>query len=105
MIHGIDGSLDQTGFLRAIDKLDRTVMPQQHPFRNVGDRGAFAFRPRSYDLQQLVLLCRDAACLGRRFAEAQEASDLISQIRQFLELRDGAGTPGSLDRPHAQIVS
>jgi len=87
------GTPDETARLHAVDDLDRAVMPQLEALAEppVGRRRAR--RHAAHGEQELVLLRLEAGGAGRLLAEAEEAAELVAELRQCAVLRRGDGVP------------
>ncbi len=75
-------SRDKSLAHRPVNQLDRAVMLQLQPLREIADRRAFPLREALQGEHQLVLLRFQSRRVSRLLAEMDEAPDLKAELRQ-----------------------
>ena len=80
---------DKACTLCAVHELHRAVVAQNHALGEIGDGRLLPFRQGSNDLHQLILLGLDTCALRRGLAEAEKRAQLIAELREIGEARDG----------------
>jgi len=86
-VGGVRRAPHEPARLHPIDELDRAVMPELQPLGEPADGGGDAGRHAAQRKQELVLLRLEARLPGRLLAEAEEAPELVPELRQGAVIR------------------